>query len=181
MSLILLADLKNFIHMNEVYDDVGLQSIIDGEEAGISAYLGFDLIEVVGDIEYHDGDRSNTILLNNGAVTVAPTVDVDSNGDYTYSTNLVDKIDFVWYPNGVIQLITGGYFPRRQRHIRVTYTHGYLAGTLPNDIKIALKKKMANVYHGSLGVIEIESETPYKIYTDKEIYGILDRYARVQI
>lgn len=272
MSLISLANFKSFIHMGETHDDTELQSVIDGVEAEIATRIGYDLIQTTT-TEFHNGDRSNTILLDNGMVTVVPTVDVDSNGDYTYATNLVDKQDFVWYTNGVIQLITGGYFPRRQRYVRVIYTHGYLtnplvatllprnipfavykdrpvkvcngdyaglagvinlrsgpnntgatytestdyavmevtgevvvietapslpllvngsilyigAGTytelsnLPLDIESALKKKMANVYHSSLGAIEIESETPYKIYTDKEIYGVIDRYARVQI
>ena len=167
--------------MDEAHDDTELQNIIDGEESSLTTYLGYDIGQVVGDVEYHDGDRSNTILLDHGMVTAVATVKVDSSGDFTYPETLTHQTEYVWYSNGVIQLITGGYFPRRNKYVEVTYTHGYLTGTLPNDLALALKKRMANVYHGSLGAIEIETETTYKIYTDKEIYSVFDRYARVQI
>lgn len=181
MSLISLADLKSFIHMGENHDDAELQNVIDGVESEITTYLGYDLTQIAPDTEYHDGDRSNTILLDNGAVTAVNSVKIDADGDYTYSETLIHQVDYVWYANGVIQLITGRFFPRKQKYIEVNYDHGYTSASLPKDLVLALKKKMANVYYGSRQVQEIGMTAPTRIFSDKEIYGVFDRHARVQI
>ena len=131
MSLISLADLKSFIHMNEIFDDALLQDIIDGVELDVSNnYLHSELAQVAGDVEYHDADRSNTIMLNNGLVTATPTVQLDSNGDFLYAQTLTHQTDFVWYAVGYIQLLSGIIATRRQKYIKVTYTHGYLSAVV---------------------------------------------------
>lgn len=182
MALIALAELKAFIHMEEDFDDVVLNALIEQVEAEVATYLGQDLEEVSDDIEYYDGDRSNTIILDNGLITDTPTVELDEDGDYSYSRTLTHEEDFIYYDTGIIQLLGyGSYFPKRQKYIKVTYTHGYTDVNLPSDLKLALMKRMSNTYAQSMHIMEIEGSPPYKIFSETGINKVLDRYARLQI
>jgi len=178
MSLITLANFKTFIHMAEAFDDIPIQSIIDGEEATISQYMGQDLNQVLVETEYHDGNRDNTVLLNNGLVTAIATVKTDDDNDGVYENTLTYWTDYVWYANGVIQL-QSGWFPARMKLVEVIYSHGYTSVTIPNDLKLALMKQMANTYQGSMHAIETEG--PEKEFNEAYIYKVFDKYARLQI
>lgn len=181
MSVILLADLKSFIHMSEVFDDVLLQDIMDGVELDVSNnYLHSELAQVAGDVEYHDADRSNTIMLNNGLVTAIATVKLDSNGDFTYANTLTYQTDYIWYAVGYIQLLGSSIIStRRQQYIEVTYTHGYLTANIPIDLQINILKMMSNTYHGSLQVTEVEGSP--KVFSQKEIDDGFAKYRRLVI
>jgi len=178
MSLIALADFKTFIHMAEAFDDVLLQDIIDGEEAIVSQYMNQDLNQVLVETEYHDGNRDNTVLLNHGLVTAVTTVKTDDNNDGVYENTLTYWTDYVWYANGVIQL-QSGWFRAQMKLIEVIYIHGYTSVTVPNDLKLALMKQMANTYQGSMHAIETEG--PEKEFNEKYIYNVFDKYARLAI
>lgn len=177
MSLIALADFKAFIHMSETYDDTLLQNIINAEELNIANNRIHQSLEQAATTEYHDGDRTNTIILDNGLVTAVASVKTDDDADGTYETTL-DTDDYVWYANGMIQL-RSGWFQAQQKLIQVVYTHGYTAETLPTDLKNTLMKIMANTYHKSLRIIEDEGSGA--IFSQKEIEDGLLKYRRVNI
>jgi hypothetical protein len=167
-TLILLADLKAFIHMGEVHDDVLLQSIIDGTQAEIEQRIGQSLEQDIVIDEPHDGDRSNTILLDNGCVTAVAYVKIDDVE--------LDADDYEWYPIGEI-IRYNGYFYKSLKNIKVKYTHGYTAVTLPADLKLAMLKAMSNAYHGTLVIQEIEGSP--KIYSQREIDLVIGKYVRL--
>ena len=169
-TLILLADLKAFIHMAETHDDVLLQTIIDGTQAEVEQRIGQTLEQVIVTDEAHDGDRSNTIMLDNGLVTAVDYVKID--------TVAMTATDYAWYAWGEINRLAG-YFARGFKNILVKYTHGYTVATLPNDLKLALLKTMSNTYHASLVITEIEGSP--KIYSQTEIDHVIGKYVRLPI
>lgn len=167
--LISLIDFKNFIHMNEIHDDVLLQSILDGTIAEVEQRIGQVLTEETIS-EYHDGDRTNTILLDNGLVSNVVYVKVD--------TVAMAITDYVWDVVGEV-VRKAGYFSRGFKNIQVEYKHGYTSANIPVDLKLALIKIMSNTYHASLVITEIEG-TP-KIYSQTEIDSVIGKYTRLAI
>ena len=171
--LTLVADLKPFIHMGEAHDDVLLQSILDGTIAEVEQRIG-QVLETVVVTEFHDGDRTNTILLDNGCITALTHIKIDGTTVY----DVANTVDYEWYVVGEI-VRKVGYFSRGFKNIEVKYTHGYTALTIPADLKLALLKIMSNTYHGSLVVMEVEGEA--KIYSQKEIDAVIGKYVRLPI
>jgi len=178
MSLILLADFKKFIHMTEIYDDALLQKIIDSVELDIANNTLQQALVEAESTEYHDGDRTNTILLENGLVTAVASVKTDDDCDGTYES-LLSSDDYVWYENGIIQL-HAGWFQAQKKLIQVVYTHGYTAGTLPLDLKQTMMKVMANTYQKSRVVQENEEEHPL-LFSQKEITTGFKKYKQVSL
>ena len=105
MSLVIIGDFKEFIHMTEVYDDVLLQKIMDSTELDVANNILQQVLIETATTEYHDGDRTNTILLENGLVTAVASIKTDDDCDGTYE-NLLSSDDYVWYENGIIQLLS---------------------------------------------------------------------------
>jgi len=169
MALISLADLKSFIHMAEVHDDVLLQSILDGTIGETEQKIG-QVLEEETITEYHDGDRTNTILLDNGLVTAVGYVKVDT---VAMSVN-----DYTRYAEGEI-VRKAGYFERGFKNIEVSYTHGYTSVNIPADLKLTLLKIMSNTYHGSLVITEVEGEA--KVYSQSEINAVIGKYTRLPV
>jgi hypothetical protein len=191
MSLILLANFKSFIHMGEDFDDVEAQNIIDGVEASVATHLGYDIVKpTAATVEYHDGDRSNTVLLDHGMVTAVNSVKVDSDWDYSYAETLTFEEDYVWYENGIIQLITGGYFPRRQRYIAVDYDHGYATNptaitNLPTNVGFTVyvdrAVKVCMGYYAGLAAVVLNSAANGTgiTYTESTDYAVMDTTGEV--
>ena len=177
MSLIVLANFKAFIHMTETYDDVLLQNILDAEELNVANNRIHQSLEQAETTEYHDGDRTNTIILNNGLATGITHVKTDDDCDGVYETTL-DTDEYVWYENGMIQL-HAGWFQAQKKLIEVKYTHGYTALTLPVDLKFTLMKIMANTYQKSR--VAIEDEGTGSIFSQTEIENGLLKYRRINI
>jgi hypothetical protein len=177
MSLIVLANFKAFIHMTETYDDTLLQNIIDAEELNVANNRIHQSLEQAETTEYHDGDRTNTIILDNGLVTAVAHIKTDDDCDGVYETTL-DTDEYVWYENGMIQL-HAGWFQAQKKLIEVKYTHGYTALTLPVDLEFTLMKIMANTYQKSR--VAIEDEGTGSIFSQTEIENGLLKYRRVNI
>lgn len=178
MSLIPIADFKEFIHMTEVYDDVLLQKIMDSTELDVANNTLQQSLVKAEATEYHDGDRTNTILLENGLVTAVTSVKTDDDCDGTYE-NLLDSDNYVWYENGIIQL-HAGWFHAQKKLIQVIYTHGYETATLPLDLKQTIMKVMANTYQKSRVVQENEEEHPL-LFSQKEINTGFKKYKQVSL
>lgn len=174
MALIdLTLDLKPFIHMGEAHDDVLLQKILDGTIAEVEQRIG-QVLESVAVTEKHDGDRTNTILLDNGCVTALTHIKIDGTTVY----DVTNTADYEWYVVGEI-VRKVGYFSRGFKNIEVLYTHGYTSVNIPAGLKLALLKMMSNTYHGSLVVTEVEGGP--KIYSQKEIDAVIGKYVRLPI
>jgi hypothetical protein len=177
MSLIVKTDLKAFIHMTETYDDTLIENIIAAEELNVANNRIHQSLEQAETTEHHDGDRTNTIILNNGLVTAVAHIKTDDDCDGVYETTL-DTDEYVWYENGMIQLHSG-WFQAQKKLIEVKYTHGYTAGTLPVDLKFTLMKIMANTYQKSR--VAIEDEGTGSIFSNTEIENGLLKYRRINI
>lgn len=189
MSLIALAEFKSFLHMSENFDDVLLQGIIDGEEAEVSVYMNQDLNQVTAETEYHDGNRDNTILLNHGLVTAVTTVKIDNDNDGVYENTLTYWTDYVWYPNGVIQL-QGGYFPVRMKLVEVIYNHGYATNptavtNLPTNIGFAVYNDrpvmVCNGLYSGLAAVVLNSAAGGAgvTYAESIDYAVMDNTGEV--
>lgn len=177
--------------MNENYDDVLLQEIIDGEEAEVSIYMNQDLNQVTGETEYHDGNRDNTILLNHGLVTAITTVKTDDDNDGVYENTLTVQTDYVWYINGVIQL-QFGYFPVRMKLVEVVYDHGYATNptavtNLPTTIGFTVYKdravKVCHGYYSGLANVVLNSAAAGAgiTYAESIDYAVMDDTGEVVI
>lgn len=134
---------------------------------------------VVNDItEYHDGDRTNMILLNNGLVNSITSLKLDESGNGVWDYALTEHSDYEFYPLGIITKRSGS-FASGLRNIEVKYKQGYTNATLPQDLRLALLKMMSNTYHQSIVVMEVEGSP--KIYTATEINNVIGKYVRLTV
>ncbi len=158
MSLISLADLKSFIDMSltETFADVKLQGIIDGTIAEVEQRIG-QVLTAETITELYDGDRTNTILLDNGLVTGVTHVKIDGVA--------MAVADYVWNAEGEIISI-GGYFYKGLQNLEVRYTHGYssvtvVATNLPVTIGFSVYKdrpsKVCDGYYSGLASVVLNS------------------------
>ena len=160
MALIALSELKKFIHMGEIHDDALLQSIIDGTIGKVEQRTGQILSSTVT-TEYHDGDRTNTILLDNGCITLVTHVKIDGVTVYTPAA----PNDYEWYAVGEI-VRKVGYFSRGFKNIEVNYTHGFsalivVATNLPFNVGFNIYRdrpsKVCNGYYSGLAAVVLNS------------------------
>jgi len=158
----------------DMFDVAEAISITAGTGAGTTTGAS-----VVNDIiEYHDGDRTNMVILDNGLVNSITSLNLDDNGDGVCDYALIEHDDYEFYPQGIITK-RSGYFPSGLRNIEIKYKQGYTNATLPQDLRLALLKMMSNTYHQSIVAMEVEGSP--KIYTATEINNVIGKYVRLTI
>lgn len=164
MSLITKAELKEFLHLDESHDDALLDKIIAGAEAQVSRKLHQSIEESTIE-EYHDGDRTNTILLNNGLISEVSKVEIDTDHDGEMDYTLTPHEEYEWYTSGLIRR-RNGCFSRGLKSIKVTYKCGYssvivIATNLPRNVGFTIHEerpvRVCLGFHSGLAGVKLNS------------------------
>jgi len=126
-----LADFKEHLDIDssDTSKDNFLTNILNAAYKAAVNYIGQDL-NATAYTEYHDGDDSDTILLDNYPIISVETVfdDTDRLFDPTnYPSTIFDSDDYAFYANtGKLRLLAGFTFTGGVQNIQVRYTAGYL-------------------------------------------------------
>lgn len=184
MAIITKEDVKNFLGIAaaETSDDGIISSTIDRALAETELYCGRIFAEAVY-TEYHDGDGSDSVLVDNFPIVSIASLHDDPDREYN-ADDLIDTDDYVFYANkGKIKL-DGSVFSSGIKNIKIVYTAGY-GGSIayPNDLKQAMIDLTASIYlAGKAGINVVESqEIVYRpSYLKKEAYAILKRYRSIR-
>jgi uncharacterized phiE125 gp8 family phage protein len=93
--------------------------------------------------EYHDGKKSNILVLREFPVTAIASVKLDNTGKFSGSETLVDPENYTIGDEGN-SLYYRGYLPSGYRNIQVIYTAGLT--TIPADLQNACLWAMTYYY-----------------------------------
>lgn len=155
-----LQDLKDFLKMTETTDDDKLYDLLRDADAEVLERCGRNF-EQATVTEYHDGECSNRILLDE--YPVASVTSVHDDVDRVYGADaLIDAADYVCRIKTGELIYENGCFADGINNVKVVYVAGY--ATVPRDIKLACVKLAAANYIESAAQIEVieSSEALYK-------------------
>ena len=137
MSLLSLADAKQWLQISHTAEDTVLQILLDAteQEIGRRTAIAFGSASYVEDFE---GNTTALFPSWHPVTAVASVIETDSNTNYTSYIE--------WRRGGSSDTTDGGYIYRTDGDIfyladnptpwRVTYTAGYTALTLPAQVKM---------------------------------------------
>lgn len=153
--LITLDDVKNYMQIEEDTQDAQIGQMIDSVQAQVKKKISRDLESSVH-TEYHDGDATNILIVKEFPVTAVTSIHDDPERVYGDDT-LISSDDYIigevdGSPAGIIRLDVGVFYSS-QKNIKVVYTGGYTAATVPEDIKMALIKLVGAEHIESNGAI----------------------------
>jgi hypothetical protein len=136
-ALTSLSAVKAYLGVAGTDDDALLTELIARASDGIVAHCGREFAAADYE-EYHDGDGSDSVLLNQ-----RPVIEVLALSDDGVE---VAADDHVTYPElGVVRL-KSGVFGRGARSVYVSYRAGY--ETIPGDVEQAAIQWTAELYQG---------------------------------
>ena len=190
MSLISLADVKEFLHISAAGDDALLTNLISQIEKDVQNYCQ-RIFEVPENdyVDYYNGKGTSTVLLRNWPVISLASVYDDPERIYGSDT-LIDPDDYVLYdgtdndgePAKIV--LDGLTFSLGLQNIKVTYKAGY--STIPADLQLAVIKLVAADYltgQGAINAVPVEGggtvvfDRPARLR--REAYQIIDRYRKM--
>lgn len=139
-TLTSLSAVQRYLGLSGGEDEELLTELIARVSDGVMAYCGreFALADYA---EYHDGDGSDALLLNQ-----RPVVEV-----YALSEGgaEIEAEDFAVYPELGMVRLTSGVFGRGARNVYAAYRAGYEA--IPGDVEQAAVQWAAAFYQGRGG------------------------------
>ena len=201
MGLTSIQKTKAFLHVSDSeIDDYVVQNLIDSVSDFIEKTYCNRKFLTSSYTEFYDGREINAgygffgtagyasgatykrlIILNQYPVTAVSGVWDDPNRIFANS-DLIDPTSYIWTSEGRLEL-DGLFFSRGIQNIKVTYTAGYAADSIPNDLQYAVWKIVQNIYKSS--VTAVNSPQRLSIITEittmenTEARKILDNYRRI--
>jgi len=181
-----LADIKTLLGISSSNKDAILTIIKDAVEAFVKTYCGRDFL-VTSYTEYHDGDDSVSMRMNQRPITAITSVHVDASRTFDAAT-LVPTANIITDAKGqelgFIELFNYRY-TRGQKNVQVIYSAGY--STIPTDLSLAVKLLAAKEFKVADKTLYAESTqqvgdmvitlTPDSL--PKNVLEILNRYRRI--
>lgn len=148
-SLTSLSAVQRFLGLSGGTDEELLTELIARTSDGIRSYCGRDFA-AADHHEYHDGDASDTVLLDQ-----RPALEVFALSE---DGAAVAADDFVVYPELGMVRLKSGVFRRGERNVYAEYRAGY--EEIPGDVEQAAIQWTAAIYQarGAAGGREIKSE-----------------------
>jgi hypothetical protein len=128
---------KAYLGVAGIDDDALLTDLIARASDAIVAHCGRAFAAADYD-EYHDGDGSDIVLLDQRPVISVSALSEDDDP--------VDADDFVVYPELGIVRLKSGVFGRGARNVRVAYRAGY--ETIPADVEQGAIEWVAAMHRG---------------------------------
>lgn len=128
-----LEEARGYTNLQEAeYNDRVMQAAIDGITLEINSRTNrtWQGVQTVTD-QYLDGDGTDSITLPKGDITSITTLEVDDDGDGTY-TSISSSHYFLYADEGIIALKSTSpirKFPDKRKCVKITYLHGISAPT----------------------------------------------------
>jgi len=133
------ADIKTMLGLTDTTQDALLDIIKSGVEAWVKNFTGRDLL-VTSYTEYHDGDGSNVVRLDQRPITAITSIYADPSRLFEAAT-LIPSTDIISDTKGqrlgFVELLTYK-FTKGLKSTRVIYSAGY--STVPTDLSMAVKQ-----------------------------------------
>ena len=157
MSIIVKAEVKEFLGIEETDDDDLIDDLITRKEAEEQNRIDRQL-EAADYTEFYDGDNSDTLLLNNYPINTITSLWDDTSRDYA-TGDLIDPDDiFIYSVEGKI-VLDGIHFAKGNQNIKIIFNAGYETVDMPPEVKGALIKIVSSEYLYAKGSIEaVESD-----------------------
>jgi uncharacterized phiE125 gp8 family phage protein len=168
VAMVTLEDVRSWLKFEPGSNDDVLADIANAVSADCAKVCGRAWLQKVYADALFDGDGTDRLLLPHTPVTA-----VTKLIPFTGATQLVegpDK-DFVWYPNGKVQLLNG-YFPRAPKGVTVSYAGGYTLALIPHDVRVSVLEAVAFVWNSQdkrrEGITSITTADGITTYTEHE-------------
>lgn len=145
--LLTLDDYKSYVQISGDSLDDALQVLADATEDIVQGYLRKSLKKTTF-TELVNGSGRDTIILENYPILSVDKIERFVDGSYTELTE--DDYDRLLVTNKDTEVYLDGYkFVEGSYNYRITYVSGYSYGSLPNEIKLALRKIFNILYNES--------------------------------
>ena len=131
--LVGLADLKSYLNKTDTGDDDELGFVLGAVHAEMDLTTRRTLYETAH-TEYQDGNDTDGLFLENWPVSAVTSVNVDGLRDFGTDT-LEDSGDYFTNTELGIVYHNSGSWPAGHANIKVVYTAGYTADTVPADLQ----------------------------------------------
>lgn len=164
IALVSLANAKAFIGIADATtsEDSIVESLIDSVSKLLAGYCGRKFISAEY-TEYHDGDDTTSLVLNQFPVTELESLHIDPLRDFDSPSEVdADENVILDAESGIIKLWNNyGLFPTGKGNIKVVYTAGYASASVPADLSYAAKLTVLQYYkrHYQDKRIGLSSET----------------------
>ena len=161
VALVSLDEMKRYMKIPPPGTDEldVLADLINDASAWASSYTGRNFLQA-NYTEFYDGDGSNMLILNNYPVVSLTSINDDPARVFGASSNIDISIQVqIRKDSGVVRLWTYA-FNQGSGNVKVVYSAGYPLASVPYDLRLAVKKIVADQYrHGfSAGHVGIKAE-----------------------
>ena len=143
-ALVTLAELKEYLaysgedsFISDESNDDQLTLLINAAALYCNSFTGVELLQRE-QTEYYNGDGGDYLYVNNYPITESPAIDLRIDPDRDFEeTDRVEADDMaIEYEIGKITLLED-VFPSGAKTIKIVYTAGYAAGSVPSDLRLA--------------------------------------------
>ena len=186
VALVAIEDVRDWMKMEPGDNDAAFVRLINTVSADVVKRCGRIILQQARTDEAYDGDGTDTLLLRHRPVTAVTKLIAQVNGAQLAAG--ADR-DFVWYPNGVVKLLNGNYFPKWPQGVTVSYVAGYAPGSIPHDLKTAILEGIAFRWNTRdkrrEGITSVTTADGVTTYTESEypknVLATFDRYRRLAV
>jgi len=149
MSLLTVAEVKIELGIEDDDSNTLLTSLIEAVE-GIFGDESGSVLESATYTEYHTtGKNQSKIFLKNIPITNISSIHDDPDWDYE-SADLISASDYTYDSTSGIVYYDGWFF-EGFNNVKIIYTAGYSASTLPKSIKQVLIRQVSHWYKDAKG------------------------------
>lgn len=185
MAITTLSNVKTYMRISVSTFDTNLTALVSQVDKLIKTYLGRNIEAQTGIVEYHDGDGTDEIHLNEWPSITITSVHDDVERNFNSDTLIASTDYFVDDPSGILILFNEeSHFQSGKQNVKVVYNAGY--ATVPVDLVLAANKLVAHFFNkqGADGHIQ-ETIGSYSTSYDKktipdDVREILNSYRRFQ-
>ena len=196
MSLVSVADYKTALGITGCSEDTKLTQYSAEIDDTVKTYLGRDIEQATYTDELYDGNGTNYLITRQHPVTAITKLEMyeglnaDGSEDWEEWTQGDEYGRLLIEERAVSLYISGAVFPVGKNNIRITYTAGYAAADIPDDIDYVCKqlmgfkylkfdKKLLGKTSESKGVGSSSSDS-YEL-NEKEILKQIECYRDIQL
>ena len=174
-ALCTLDEAKEYLGLplNALTKDALVRSLINYASAAAEREARRVLVPASTSItEYIDGDGTDSIKVSRAPIIAVSEVYDDIGRDFT-SSDLIDSDDYeIYKENGIVRLFNEeSFFQVGVQNVKVVYTGGYTAATLPEDLTWAICEYVTFLYsnRGSSGFSSVRFGSLGKSYVPQAI------------
>lgn len=138
MALATLVQVKEYLQISGSTHDANLTALVARAERAVKSFTRRELEAPGSDVtEDHDGKLDDTVFLNEFPIVSVTSIHDDSERAFGSET-LIDPSDYaIASEEGYVELISG-VFSQGVQNVRVKYKGGYVSGSIPEDLTMAV-------------------------------------------